>query len=408
MKIDSDKRLVFLITILSPITGLFLAFRWRYMPWAKNLFWIFCSFTGLVIIYTYSEGYDIYRYAMQLKDFFYSDISFNDIFQRFFTQEDVDIYQLLLAFLTSRFTDNAHLLFFLYAFIYGFFYSRNIWYIYEKKNNHNKSYHIGILILYVALIWPVWQIAGARFGTAFHMFVYGALPYIFEKDKSKMVFLFLSPLIHFSFLFPIAVFLIYLMLPRKQLFVIVFYVITLFIREINIPLMNELLTAYLPSFLHSRVNIYANEAYLMRLNEVVLGFHVTFMNYAGHIVIQILLFCSYYILVKFIKTNDNLHHLFCFSLLLGSFSNIFSLIPNGGRFSSLSQLFIVISIIFIFSELKLSDLYRKRILPIAVFLLIPVVFKIRVGCDYYGLSLLGNFITAFFIEDSTPVIEFIK
>ena len=408
MTIDSDKRLVFLITLLSPVIGLFLAFKWRYKYWAKDLFWIFCSFTGLVIIYTYSEDYDIYRYAMQLNEFSYADISFRELFQRFFTQEDVDIYQLILVYLTSRFTDNAHLLFFVYAFIYGFFYSRNIWYIYEKKNNQNKSYHMGILILYAALIWPVWQIAGARFGTAFHLFVYGAMPYICEKDKSKLVFLFLSAFVHFSFIFPIAVFLIYLFLPQKRFYVVIFYIITLFIKEIDISLVNELLKAHLPSFLHNRVNAYANEESVMRLSEVVWGFHVTFMNYAGYLVIQLLLLSSYYILAELVRKKDMLNQLFFFSLLLGSFSNIFSLIPNGERFNSLSQLFIVTSIIFIFSELEVSHSYRKRILPLAVFLLIPVVFRIRVGCDYYGFSILGNFITAFFIEDSTPVIEYIK
>ena len=411
MTIDFDKRLVFLITVLSPIIGLFLAIKWRYKSWAKNLFWIFCSFSGLVIIYSYSEGMDIYRYALQLKDFYYSAISFNELSRLFFTQEGVDIYQLTLVFITSRFTDNAHLLFLLYAIIYGFFYSRNIWYIYEKKNNDNKSYHIGILILYVALIWPVWQIAAARFGTAFHLFVYGAMPYIFEKDKSKMIFLFLSPLVHFSFLFPVSVFLLYLIIPKKQNIVMVFYVITLFVKEINLPIINDFLISYLPSFLHKRVDSYVNEAYLIEFVEKSSGyaFHFIFMNTVGNIVIQILLFLTFFVNAKYIKDNKKIRNCFFFSILLCSFSNIIALIPDGARFLLLGQMFMLISAVFSFSELKVSNKFRKKVLsPLLILLITPMIIKFRMGCDYYGFSLLGNFISAFFIEDVRPIIDYIK
>ena len=408
MTLESDKKIVFLLSFISPIVGLYTAIRYRYEPWAKNLCWIFCSFTGLVIIYSYAEGYDIYRYAIQLKEFYYSEFGIMGLARQFFAQENVDVYQFILVFFTSRFTDNEHVLFLFYAIIYGFFYSRNIWYIYEKKNNENKSYHMGILILYIALIWPIWQIAGARFGTAFHLFIYGAMPYIFEKNKSKLVFLFLSAIVHFSFIFPITIFLVYLFLPRKQYVIIIFYSVTLFIKEINLSAVNEFLNAYLPSFLHKRVDIYANEEFLIRIKEMTYSFHVTFMKNIGYITIQLLLFTSFYMLQRFIKDNPNINNLFFFSVLLGGCSNLFSLVPNGDRFLSLSQFFILTVVTFIFSELPTTDIYRKRLLLLVFLLLIPVIFIIRIGCDYYGFSLFGNFITAFFIEDYTPFIELFK
>ena len=408
MTLESDKKIVYLLAFFSPIIGLYTAIRYRYESWAKNLCWIFCSFTGLVIIYSFAEGYDIYRYAMQLKDFYNSELGLLGLARHFFAQENVDVYQFTLVFFVSRFTDNAHLLFLFYAIIYGFFYSRNIWYLYEKKNNSHKSYHIGILILYFASVWPIWQIAGARFGTAFHLFMYGIMPYLLDKNTNKLPFVFLSAFVHFSFLFPIALFLLSLFIPRNQYVALIFYVITLFIKEINLSAVNEFLNTYLPSFLHNRVDIYANEEYYRLIKEATYSFHVIFMNDVGYIVTQILLFSSFYILIKFLKDNIPVNNLFFFSLFVASFSNIASLIPNGERFLSLSQMFIISSVIFIFSELEIDNLYRKRIIPITLLLLIPIVFKIRVGCDYYGFSLFGNYITAFFIEDNTPFIEFIK
>ena len=411
MTLDSDRRLYYLVSFISPILGLLISIKWRYKPWAKNLFWIFCSFTGLVIIFSYSDSNDIYRYSLQLKDFYYLKISINELIQYFFTQEGVDIYQLIIVFITSRFTDNAHILFLIYAIIYGFFFSRNIWFIYEKKNNNNRSNHIGILILFIALIWPIWQIAGARFGTAFQLFIYGAMPYVYEKDKSKLIFLLLSPLVHFSFLFPICVFFLYLIVPKKQNMVTVFYVITLFIKEVNLPNLNDFLISHLPAFLHKRIDSYVNEEYLMEVvNESsYYAFHFIFMNQVGYILIQILLFCTFYVNLRYIKDNNKIKNFFFFSVLLYSFSNIMALIPDGSRFLSLSQVFLLISVVFCFSELKVSNKFRKRVIhPLSILMIIPMIIKLRIGCDYYGFSLLGNFISVFLIEDVRPIIDYIK
>ena len=408
MIIDSNKRFSFILAFIFPVIGLFFSIKWRYKPWAKNLFWLFCSFTGLVIIFNYSSAYDIYHYATQLKDFYYADISFNELSNMFFTKEGVDIYQFVMVYFTSRFTANAHILFFLYALIYGFFYSRNIWYVYEKKNNENKSYHIGILVLYIALIWPFWQIAGARFGTAFHVFLYGAIPYIFEKDKSKIIFVFLSAFAHFTFIFPIIVFIFFFLVPLKQNILLVIYTITLFIKEINLSLVNDFLNAHMPSFLHSRINAYTNEEYMMIRKGMSFGLHVTLTNQIGNVAVQILLFFSYFILKKFLSNHQKINNLFFFSVLLGSCINIFSLIPIGDRFLALSQILILTTFVFIFSELKISNPYRKRIVPVILLLFIPIILKIRVGCDYFGFSLFGNLITAFLVEDTMPFIEFIK
>jgi hypothetical protein len=46
---------------------------------------------------------------------------------------------------------------------------------------------------------------------------------------------------------------------------------------------------------------------------------------------------------------------------------------------------------------------------LAVLLILPELFAFRIGCDYYGNTLLwGNFLSATFIEDRTPIIQFVK
>jgi hypothetical protein len=46
---------------------------------------------------------------------------------------------------------------------------------------------------------------------------------------------------------------------------------------------------------------------------------------------------------------------------------------------------------------------------LALLLVLPILFRLRVGTDYYGSSLFwGNFVSAIFIDDNVPIIDFMK
>ena len=194
---------IYLTIMIYPLWSLFLSIKHFRMPQAKNLFWLFCCFLGLIHIYFpegIEDGYDGTRYAQNFITLHQQDFSLNNFISSFFSDEGfVDIYQPVITFLLSIVTGNPHLLFLIFAIVFGFFYSRNIWFILRKFPN-TIGFPLIILTLFFMLICPIWEINGVRMWTALHVFVYGALPYLYNYDRSKIIWCFISLFFHFFFL----------------------------------------------------------------------------------------------------------------------------------------------------------------------------------------------------------------
>ena len=141
MQINNNKNntAVFILTIVFPFAGLIYSLsHWR-ESWAKNVFWLVCVYLGAIFIYwpegtIWGEGADGSRYALDLMRYHSSGITLSGVFASYALNGggQIDFYQPLLTFIVSRFTDNGHVLFAVFAFVFGFFYSRNIWFVLER------------------------------------------------------------------------------------------------------------------------------------------------------------------------------------------------------------------------------------------------------------------------------------
>jgi hypothetical protein len=101
--------------------------------------------------------------------------------------------------------------------------------------------------------------------------------------------------------------------------------------------------------------------------------------------------------------------LFVFTLLLAGFANIMALIPSGGRFQLLAQMFKVPLILLVAMSISPSDSFRKLVNVALIVLLVPFVVELRKMFDYFSITaILGNFITVFFWENNVPLITFVK
>ena len=187
MQISSNKNssTAFILTLVFPFGGLIYTLNhWR-EKWAKNTFWLACIYLGAVFIYlpegtVLGEGADAGRYILDLLNMYNSNMSLSQIIGQYqINQRTMDLYQPLMTYLISRFTDNGHVLFTVFAIVFGYFYSRNIWYILEKLPNKKLGW-LTILVAIYFLICPITQINGVRMWTALHVFVYGMMPYILE------------------------------------------------------------------------------------------------------------------------------------------------------------------------------------------------------------------------------------
>ena len=419
MKINNtlsfSPKIVYLTIFVYPLWTLFLSIKYFRFSQAKNLFWLFCVFLGMIHIY-FPEGesdYDGSRYAERLIELHQKPISLENYMASYYEDgEFTDIYQPTVTYLLSTITANPRWLFLIFAFVFGFFYSRNIWFLLDKLPKII-GFSLLLLTCYYALICPIWEINGVRMWTALHVFMYGALPFLYNADKSKLVWCFASLLIHFSFFIPLLILLTYHFMPKSIHVFLSIYILSLFVTEINFESVRVFLMNHTPSFLDSKLN-YTNEEYAQNVIEAKsnMNFYIEGSKLLSKWVITVLLITASILIIRTVNVHRNLFKLLCFSLFIYSLSNILSLIPSGGRFIILSQMFAFASVTMFYIHYKQSEYKPKSIslvfkyTPIA--LLMPILVMLRTGCDYYGISIFFNPVMALYVNDHQPVIQLIK
>lgn len=423
-KNNRNNTTAFILTLVFPFGGLIYTLNhWR-EKWAKNTFWLACIYLGAVLIYwpegtILGQGADGGRYVLELMEMYGSNTSLSQILGRYqIDQRTMDLYQPLMTYFISRFTDNGHVLFAAFAFVFGFFYSRNIWYILKKLPN-KKLGNLFILVTLYFLICPITQINGVRMWTALHVFVYAMMPYLVERKKSKLWWLLLTPLIHFSYLYVVLFAVAFVLLPYRlksrnniMLYVAyVFFIVTLFINSINLDTTGGMLAELSPEAYEDRIEGYVSQDVANRraeasaLNNWYVAGSANILHWSYNLLMLALLPC----LNRHFKNNGRLMQLFVFTLLLAGFANIMALIPSGGRFQLLAQMFKVPLILWVTMSISQSDNFRKLVNVALIFLLIPFVVELRKLFDYFSITaIVGNFITVFFWENNIPLISFIK
>jgi hypothetical protein len=399
-----------LIFLFWPFLSLISSIRNRESPWAKNIFWLFCAFYGYTFIIN-SEGVDAYRYSQWFISLRHLDFTLSNFISTLYTKETnyIDILQPLISFIISRFTSNPHWLFAAFGFVFGYFYSRNIWFLFENIKTKYSLTTILFLLTYILLI-PIWQINGFRFWTAAHVYLFGLLPYLLKNEKKYIGIAALSVFVHFSLIAPVAILIIYAFVGNRRTFFFLLFIITLFISELNISLIKQQL-AYLPEFFQRKSDIYLYEG-AMNVQQHGISLTNWYVRYYGTILKWISY--SYLIIVYFrgksIYRNDSrINNIYCFTLFLFAFINLADLIPQGIRFNAICNMLVLFLICYIpySGALPVEErIFRAISAPL---LLIIIIVSVRRGFDYTGISsILGNPLIAPFINNDIPLINLIK
>jgi len=394
-----------IIFFFNPLLSLVLFLKRFNLSYAKNLIWAFTVFYGLTFaIGNESAGSDINRYYSELVNLNKISLDLNSAFNYFIYSGEADIVRTILSVTLSRFTSNLNILTLIYAFIFGFFYSRNISYLYENIGFTRKRFII-LLFITIAFIIPIWNINGFRYYCASHVFLYGLLPYIIAKDKSKIIFIFLSPLFHFSFLAPVIIYLVYKLLGNRLNFYFIFFLLSSFLLEIDIYQVNTFLSNYLPSFLWERTDNYFNaENVLNYQHKDIFGHKVWYAVLYTKVVHWFIILSIILIFIrarKIITENNQLKTLFSFSLLFGSIANLMANVPSGGRFLAIATILFLVSLI-IFSA-RYAGIKKIKELVIAYNFVFILFFIVTIRTAFYSFSLttvLGNPIIALFTTEN--------
>jgi len=400
--------------LLWPFGALVSALNQYKNPAAKNVFWLFCLFYGLVFIVPHGvEGIaDSARYTLHLIEMHKQDVSFTNLLYAIYNPVDgyIDLYQPVTTWFIAIFTDDPKWLFALFAMVFGYFYSRNLWLLLEHAR-YKITWFAVLILLGFALVNPLWNINGVRMWTAAQIFVYGILLYTLKGEKkSGILWIASSALVHFSFLFPIAVFFIYLVIPEFTIFFFFFYIATAFVNEINLYAVRESLS-FMPQVFQPRIVGYTNSDYALAIKEHTQqsAWHVKFAQFSGRFVIYIWTVWMFLRLRQWSPMAPKLKKLFSLALFIGGWANLASSVPSGGRFTTIANMLLFAVIFALLISLK--GIYKMKMVKTAslFFLIFFLVFQIRTGFDHKGfLTFFGNPLASLLISDQTPVIDFIK
>src|SRR5690625_4997052 len=176
---QSDKKTGYfaaLMFFIWPLLAVISAFRNYRSNWGKNILWAFVAFYGFSFaIGAENQGSDIVRYAEEVEYLHKVEMTISDAFTYYGQSGEIDILRTFIAVTLSRFTDSQAILTLVYGIIFGFFFSRNMWYVLERLKGRIHPITVLLLCSFFLVI-PIWNINGFRMWTAAHIFIYGLLP----------------------------------------------------------------------------------------------------------------------------------------------------------------------------------------------------------------------------------------
>lgn len=396
-----------------PFFGLMYAIRNVRASYVKNIVWLFVAFFG----YTFNisnDDADVNRYKQSLNRLYkQNDQPYMDLLVEPYKNKGIysgtDIYAHIVTLTFSRFTNDFRLFYGFIGFVFGYFYSRCLFYLLDYVQNQKLKWLTVLLLMTLGLVIPFWNINGYRYFTAAMIFLLASLKIIFER-KYRFIFLALtSVLVHFSFVFAFAILLIYLLLGNRVWLYAGFLFISMFFANINPQTINEN-ASIAPKFMKNKVTAYTNEEYTLKVQENEIGnnWYVNGSGYALQFVI--------YALIIWILIHRRRYFcsglekpLMSFGMLLLASANVVSKVPSMGRFYVLANFILVTAFILIIQQYWQPRLVNRMgalvILPLSLF----IIVSIRIGFDFIGLNTLFlNPMIAWAFPDSPALIEFIK
>lgn len=369
--------------------------------------WLFCGFFGLTMVMS-SEGQDAEQYVLRLEQYHHSDTRWNALVSSFYapSSNNVDVLNPIITFLVAFFTDQSRFLFMAYGLIFGFFYSRNIWYLIERYAQPIRGPALWLLICF-AMIVGLWQINGFRFWTAAHIFLFGALPMLCERKLKYAGWAVLAVLMHFAYLLPVVVLLSYRLVGPRLFLLLAFFIGTFFVSQLNVEFIQNAVNQ-LPVAFEERAEIYTSPVAIDRFQdrEVTFNWYIT---WAPQLFRWFLIGGIVLLVFQPMRLTPEMKWVAGFALLFGGVANLTSLIPSGGRFITVSNFFLAASIFWFLQYWgKRWSFYRYAYAAIPVMALFLVVAGRYLSGGLSLLSVLGNPIIGILVNAQTAIIELIK
>jgi|WetSurMetagenome_2_1015567.scaffolds.fasta_scaffold00011_9 hypothetical protein len=403
----------YLVSLIWPFGGMIAAFRYYRAGWAKNVFWLFCIFFGLTFIIAVDTPgtADSARYARWLSEMHLQNIPFRQFLGTLYSPETnySDVAQPLITFVISRFTDNPRVLFVVFAIIFGYFYSRNIWFVLERTER-GITFLAAIFIVTFLLLNPLWNIGGFRMWTAANVFVYGTFRYLVEGKWKGLIWVFVSVLFHFSFFMPVLVLLLFIISGKRLALGYIFFVVSYFITELPVSRTGEILN-YLPVVFRIKLAGYSDPDYVKQIGDAMgqLNWYVIYADRLLKFAVLLLATAVFFLGRNSVRERKELGYIFGFGMFLFGFANMANLLPSGYRYIILANIFMFSYFTWVISFKPYVNILKPVFIISVPALFLADLLSFRIGLDSISLlSIIGNPIVALTTFDPTPLINYIK
>ena len=394
----------FFYFIFCPFIGFIQAIKNYRSSWAKPTIIAFVAFFGLSMVK--NDTVDSSRYIQKLEVMHASNKSFENLQASFYDETDgqADIYVPLVTYLFSLFTVNGNLLFLFYGLVFGYFYANNIWLVLGESQGRLRWEQF-LLLATFSMIIGFWDVNGVRMHTAAHVFFYGSFIYLYHNKKKGLLIAACSMLVHFSFILPFGLLVLYSLVRLNYRFLYFFYVASFFIAELNVPIIRTTLESYAPGFLLPKVTTYLSDGYI----EVITDEYSNANWYAVYYLKILSYFNLIFVSILFFKAKLSLpsSKLLGFSLFFLAVANIASLLPSGSRFLAVALLF-SIALLFIEVAKNSEPVLTKNVKKLSIILVFFCIVSIRILFNYFNLTTLTNPIVVAFTNINVPLIDLIK
>ena len=369
---------------------------------------LFCAFYGFTFILA-SETSDGNRYQARFIE--YSEYSAGHIIHLLTTlyseaAEVTDPVTWVIFFLLSRITSDPVWLFTVFAFVFGFFYGKNIWFLLQfAQNGINKNawvYFVGFI-----MIIPIFQMQGFRMWTAAHIFFFGAIQVIMFKEKKYLWFALLAFLFHFSYILPGLVLLGFYFLGRRNSIYIPLLFLSIIIQEVNVEAFGGFIP-YLGRAIEEKFYIYAGEGAAQRLMlaDESRSWFLVWENRLLRYMLYALFFYS------FLKYGDKLpishQRLFSFTVFFMAIVNFVGYLPSLGRFYSVLFLFALAFLFLFFQHARFKKWHWANLVAaVPVFLMVAIALRRAFGTINAYIFTSNPFIQVF-IENEQNILQLLR
>ena len=391
----------FVTGALFPVIGLVYALKQPTYKGMRTLIVMFFVFIGLCTLYEDSPGLDTNRIVEQfLLGCNLGDVSLWSFYKMQPESNQVDVYLTVLSWFCSRFISNPHLYLGIVVGLMGLALTSNLNFVLKRYYTSGIGQLLFILLLFVpqAVYYP------HRWWMAMQIFLLGALPLVYDKSYKRFYFCFLAVLVHFSYIYLLAILIGYIFLPKKNVlpYIVIFYIslfMLMFVSNFNFATFIPYLEESSDAQFIGRTTMYMQE--LEADNNFLYKSAKLFFNIAKGI-----LFLLIYFQRDWVHKNRNI---FCWTLLFTSFAQFASLNPVGYRFVDFGNFIVVIFYIYFFSTNN-SYTVKKWFTYLSPVFVYYIIYQIRgiLGCISLQQLFMGNCITIWFLDDNISVLNLIK